>query len=146
MANQLQKVFAFQCLPYAVWICLDRAIFCRRKTRAQICNIGIYIYIYTSIYIYILYYIINSNQLKLINLNDRVNKFCEILQVACQSLGPLEKGGSVLGVDVKVKGSVHFMCKKERKGIQVLKHTKRRQKVIYVHCMCGCVFSLQSRK
>lgn len=24
-------------------------------------------------------------------------------QVACQSLGPLEKGGSVLGVDVKVR-------------------------------------------
>ena len=60
--------------------------------------------------------------------------------MACQSLGPLEKGGSVLGVDVKVKGSVHSMCKKERKGIQILKHTKKREKVIYIFTECVDVF------
>ena len=56
--------------------------------------------------------------------------------MACQSLGPLEKGGSVLGVDVKVKGSVHFMCKKERKGIQVL----------YIFTECVDMFFLAEQK
>jgi hypothetical protein len=39
-------------------------------------------------------------------------------QVACQSLGPLEKGGSVLGVDVKVRALKEhiFMCTTEKKS------------------------------